>query len=184
MDAQGSAIKQMVDKAKISIILDNYDDIFSDFDPAPYSERVLSEDFLIEARKRARDKRRGIELQFLIPQAQRNESYEVLITQRLKSHFKKQYKYMRKSFAKSDRLSVVLMSIGLIVGLTAALLLSSGDLGAIASDAVGILFTIVCWYSIWTGMDRLIFKPRDQISDMEFFRKMANAKIIFVPYNE
>ena len=45
----------------ISIWLDNYDDIFSGFDPKPYSERVLSDDFLTEVGKVCKEKDEGID---------------------------------------------------------------------------------------------------------------------------
>lgn len=53
-----TGIKEIIDKAEISLVLDTYDDIFSDFDPRPYGERALSSDFLDEAKKAARDKGR------------------------------------------------------------------------------------------------------------------------------
>ena len=33
----------------VSLWLDTYEDIFSDFDPRPYGQRALSEDFVAEA---------------------------------------------------------------------------------------------------------------------------------------
>src|SRR5690349_704077 len=47
--------KALLIKSELSIWLDTYDDIFSDFDPRPLNERALSDDFLSEARKMARD---------------------------------------------------------------------------------------------------------------------------------
>jgi hypothetical protein len=44
---------------EIKLMLDTYDDIFSDFDPRPFSQRTLSEDFLEEARKASREKEMG-----------------------------------------------------------------------------------------------------------------------------
>ena len=41
--------------AEVSILLDSYDDIFSDFDPSEYSERALSDDFCIQAKKHSRN---------------------------------------------------------------------------------------------------------------------------------
>ena len=38
-------------KIVVSLWLDNYDNIFSDFDPRSYAHRELSDDFLIEAKK-------------------------------------------------------------------------------------------------------------------------------------
>ena len=36
---------------EISILLDSYDDIFSDFDPSHYSERTLFDDFIVQSKK-------------------------------------------------------------------------------------------------------------------------------------
>ncbi|MDE1870293.1 MAG: hypothetical protein KGH71_04900 [Candidatus Micrarchaeota archaeon] len=175
-------IKQAIDKAEISIILDAYEDIFSDFDPRPFSERALSEDFLVEARKRTRDKKIGIELHFLIPGRIRDATSEALITNRLRDHFKRQHRKINEEFSRKNRFAIALMAFGLIVGLAAALLISFANLGMVGDNTVGIVFTIVSWYSIWTGLDRLLFKSHDETADREFFRKMASAKIIFTPY--
>jgi hypothetical protein len=43
--------KEIPDVFEISIWLDSYNDIFSDFDSRPFSERTVSDDFLSEVRK-------------------------------------------------------------------------------------------------------------------------------------
>ena len=43
-------------ESKMSLILDTYLDIFSSFDPRPYEERSLSDDFLDECKKMVIDK--------------------------------------------------------------------------------------------------------------------------------
>ena len=59
--------KKLLQLSEISLIIDTYDDIFSDFDPRPYSQRALSDDFLLEARKASKDKVSGtFELNFLV----------------------------------------------------------------------------------------------------------------------
>ena len=96
---EGSELKEeiyvkgsLLAESEISLILDSYDDIFSDFDPRHFSERALSDDFLIEAKKAARDKAGVYELRFLVPKQQRNFEHEHLIRMRLKEHFKKHYR--------------------------------------------------------------------------------------------
>src|SRR3989338_5447495 len=82
--------KHLKHHSQISLWLDTYDDIFSDFDPRHYSERALSDDFLIEAKKASLDKEGGhIELQFLVPQKIRNVKHESIIKQRLRAHFQR-----------------------------------------------------------------------------------------------
>src|SRR3989344_8520573 len=79
-------------EGNISLILDSYDDIFSDFDPRDYSEKSLSDDFLVECKKAAIDKNDKLELRFLVPKQKRNLIEEVLIKKRLKEHFQKHFK--------------------------------------------------------------------------------------------
>lgn len=69
--------EKLLKLSEICLILDTYDDIFSDFDPRPYDERGLSDDFLSEARKAVKKKpSETIELKFLIPANKRNLSDE------------------------------------------------------------------------------------------------------------
>ena len=54
----------------VSLWLDTYEDIFSDFDPHPFGQRALSEDFLAEAKRAVRDRRDEVpELRLLVPHA-------------------------------------------------------------------------------------------------------------------
>ena len=74
----------------ISLILDSYNDIFSSFDPRPYNEKALSDDFLIECKRAARDKDdHGFELILSVPKLKRNVNDEFKIKKRLREHFHK-----------------------------------------------------------------------------------------------
>src|SRR3989344_3166220 len=74
----------------ISIWINNYNDIFSSFDPRPYSQKALSDDFLSEIKKASLDKDKGnVELRFLIKKSERNPMEEYIIKKRLRHHFHK-----------------------------------------------------------------------------------------------
>ena len=81
-----------VERAKeISIIIDTWDDVFSDFDPRPLSERVLSEDFVLELKKRYLETKRGnLIISFYAPKKLTDEKAEKIITHRIKQYFKLQ----------------------------------------------------------------------------------------------
>ena len=81
-----------IKEGNISLILESYNDIFSSFDPRPSSERALSDDFLIECKRSARDKEGVFELRLLLPPHKRNTNEEAMIKKRLKDHFKKHFK--------------------------------------------------------------------------------------------
>lgn len=175
-------IKEIIEKAEISLVLDTYDDIFSDFDPRPYSERALSEDFLYEAKKATRDKEKGIELRFLIPNSVRNTANEDLIKSRLKNHFRKHYKLLEKDLSAWNRQALIMVIVGAVIGFIDAFLLSVNGSAALFKDAVEIILTPASWYTIWTGFDHMISKPKESVEDRDFYKKMVEAKITFTPY--
>src|SRR3989338_253090 len=82
VDAAGLNLRE------ITLQLDTYDDIFSDFDPRPYAKRELSEDFLKEIQRRyLEDNRGGFEVLFTLPSQVRDTAGEALIKKRLRAHF-------------------------------------------------------------------------------------------------
>ena len=83
MNKKEERIEFEVREGNISLVLDSYNDIFSDFDPRDYSEKALSEDFLSECKRAARDKENHIELRLLIPIKKRNSTHENKIRKRL-----------------------------------------------------------------------------------------------------
>src|SRR3989344_3570875 len=81
--------KEILNESEISIILDTYDDIFSDFDPRAFMVREISDDFIQEAKKAIKQKAPGrIELKFLVPAHQRSFQDEALIKKRIRDHFR------------------------------------------------------------------------------------------------
>ena len=51
--------QRIEDLKEIAVVIDTWDDIFSDFDPRPLNERTVSGDFIEELRKRYRETPRG-----------------------------------------------------------------------------------------------------------------------------
>jgi hypothetical protein len=80
---------EIPDVFEISIWLDSYNDIFSDFDSRPFSERTVSDDFLSEVRKVCDEKSRDkIHLKLSVPEKMRNTDDEKIIIKRLHLYFK------------------------------------------------------------------------------------------------
>ena len=77
---------------EISIRLESFDDIFSDFDMRGFDKRALSVDFLDEIKRASLDKdESGIELALYAPEKERDESKEGTIKERLSAHFNRHY---------------------------------------------------------------------------------------------
>lgn len=180
-----TAVKELLNKTEVSLILDTYDDIFSDFDPRPYNERTLSEDFLAAAKKEARDKGEGLQLNLMVPKAVRNSANEELIRQRLKEHFRRHYRLVKAELTKRRRRALTLITIGVIVGLIDAFVLytpTTFNLSAVFTEAVGIILTPASWYTIWTGFDLLLVIPKEDAAEEAFYKKMRGVIITFSTY--
>ncbi len=173
--------QDLLSKGEISLLLDSYDDIFSDFDPRPFSNRALSDDFLIEAKKAARDKEDSLELRFLIPKNKRNFEHEILIKKRLRDHFKKHAGMIEKEIKGISRKGKIMAAAGILMIMIATYLLSLG------SDNIFIHFLIVLlepggWFTAWTGLDEIYYTAKSRKPDFEFYDKMNKADIHFITY--
>ncbi|MCX8147609.1 MAG: hypothetical protein N3D84_04030 [Candidatus Woesearchaeota archaeon] len=168
--------------SEISVILDSYDDIFTDFDPRPYIHRGLSDDFLKEIKNASREKSTGeIELKLLIPKDKRKSSDEILIRKRLREHFRKHLAMVdneRKDIIKKGFAFV----ISGIIFMFFATYLQFKDIGTFFSSFFIILLEPAGWFSFWEGLNLIIFKSKEKKPDLDFYTKMKNAEVIFVPY--
>lgn len=167
--------------SEIGLWLDSYDDIFSDFDPRPYSERALSDDFLHAARKASRDKVSGqIELKFLIPAKLRNQAYETIIAKRLRQYFRKHATEEYRGFQKTTRRALWFIILGITIMLFAAFILYTYPEKNLFFSFLIILSEPAGWFFFWEGSHILLFDSKRP--EVDFLRKMANVEISFVPY--
>jgi len=165
----------------IPLILDSYKDIFSDFDPRPFSERALSDDFLIECKRAAREKDEfELELILSVPHDKRNMSNELKIKKRLKDHFRKHFQEKEKEVSeiKKDGITWVTLGVGILLGVVYGLAhVTSNFLEALIT-----IFEIPSWFLVWEGMDKILIDARKLEPDQLFYKKMANVKINFLGY--
>ena len=168
--------------AEISVWLDGYDDLFSDFDPRPHEERAVSEDFLREARTFSKEKAAGnFELILLIPHKLQNVEQETVIIKRLHEFFSSNHDQAHRAINANRRGGAGLAALSLV------LLFCAAWLRSIQTDLWLVNFILVVlepagWFTIWTGMERLFFVPERLRSDLEFYGKMATCMISFIPY--
>lgn len=184
-DASGNVVddkQRLLRMSEISLILDTYDDIFSDFDPRPYSVRALSDDFLQEVKRATRDRPSGnVEIKFMMPHHTRNLVSENLIKRRLKEHFKRHYLLLVDEAGKSKRRSLFTAFIGLIFLLLGVGLTFMG----IPEKILSFLLIIVepaGWFFAWTGLEAYFGLKKEMGNDLTFYEKMSQAEINFLPY--
>lgn len=182
---RSSEIKTSTKSDEISIWLDTYEDIFSDFDPRPYTNRSLSDEFISELKKASKVKTASrIVLRFFIAENKRNLREEELIKARLIEYFKRHTEMMRKEIRRVKGRSYTMLGIG------AALFICGTYLHALRADSflrnLGIVLTEPGgWFLTWTGLEKLFglhWSDGNKKSELYFFKQMSNCTIEFLEY--
>jgi predicted phage tail protein len=164
--------------AGIPLVVDSYDDIFSDFDPRPYSDRALSGDFLLECKKASVEKKDKIRIKIFLPKGKRSGLEEIKIKKRLKDHFNKHFREKRKEISGMKMEGAFWIFMGAIMMVIGAFFLGKQDL----SFAVHLLITLVQpagWFFLWEGLAKILLSPHEKMPDFNFYKKMANSEISF-----
>lgn len=168
------------DIQEISIAIDSWDDIFSDFDPSPLEQRVLSEDFLIELRKRHRESRSG---NFIVtiyaPLSLKDENTEHIVTKRLKQYFKYRYVAITREISKLRKKGTLFILVGIILLGILTLLTAYGVVNKILLELIGIIVVPLGWFGIWEGFSRVIEPSPKSVLDQELFNKLSKATLKF-----
>ena len=173
--------QKMLQQSEISLLLDSYDDIFSDFDPRPYNQRALSQDFLAESQRAARDKASGqIQLKFMILGSRRDAVHEALIKKRLKEHFKKHLEEARVQVNHIIRQGVVFSVIGVVLMFAATLVLFRSPETTMLTSFLVIFLEPAGWFFFWEGLNLVIFESKKMRPNLKFYEKMVKSEIVFL----
>ncbi len=166
-------------EGNISLILDSYEDIFSDFDPRHYSVRALSDDFLLECKKAAAVKNDNIELRFLIPKIKRNYADEIKIKKRLKEYFHKHFKEQKLEIKKIKKEGLFWFIAGTIMMMLSMFLLSRQGF---LFKFLMIMSEPASWFFFWEGLSKFFISPKNKMPDFIFYKKMSGSEITFNDY--
>lgn len=164
---------------EISVWIDCYDDIFSNFDLRPYTARNISDDFLVEVKKLTHECDYPIQqLNLLIPGKDRNAESENTISKRLHSHFFKNLHYFLKKKKNERKKDILFTVIGLSMMICAAYVSSSGSTNNLLRILL-VVFEPAGWFLVWISMEHLINTNRKEKPELEFYTKMSKSKINF-----
>ncbi|MEI8348955.1 MAG: hypothetical protein WCI77_02280 [Candidatus Omnitrophota bacterium] len=177
MDNPWTKVEQRVkDLREIGVVIDTWDDVFSDFDPRPLSERTVSEDFLDELKKRYKETRAG---DFIItiyaPISLKDEESEKMVTHRLKKHFHQKFLQKKKvvNFIRIRGLVFVLVGICSLTFLTLATYFKF--LSDLAIQIAGIFLMPLGWFGFWEGLSKLVDTSPVVVRDEKLFGKLSKA---------
>ena len=163
----------------INIWLDRYDEIFSDFDPSPYTHRIVSDDFISEVRRIYGDKQGHIkEFNLYLPEAVRNESEEMMIKKRLHEFFRMRFENFLKEFKGIRRKGIIFALLGIVLLTIISYLLSLKSFTGIM-QYIFIAAEPGGWFLVWMGLDYMFFINKPKKPEMEFYKKLYGAEISF-----
>lgn len=170
-------------EGEMLVWLDTYDDIFSDFDPRPFSRRELSDDFLKELGRRYMENTKGgIEVHFQIPAAAREPRLEAMIRKRLREHFWQERQNVRTQIRQHQNKGLIYAGAGfglLLVDLGITLWQPE----AVWAKVAGILLMPAGWFSLWSGMEKLAEVPYKLEHLRSFYDKFAKCNYTFVTHD-
>ncbi len=165
---------------ELHISLNNYDEIFSDFDPRPYRVRALSADFLDEAKRANLNSIGPIELKFFIEDGRKNLANENTIKKRLNDHFKKHYEMLAGERMQLIKQGLGFAFLGIIMMLLATFIMLGGSEKTFLTAFFIVIFEPAGWFLFWEGMYLAIFDSRMRKTDYAFYRRMQNFTVTFI----
>lgn len=169
--------------SEISIALTTYNDIFSSFDPRPYTQKALSDDFLEEARKATMVKTdEELDLKILMPSSKRNIAEEGVIKKRLKDYFKRHEAMAKQEVKKVVKEGLAFMFFGILFMVVATFFLYKWESPNFIVQFLLILFEPGGWFFFWEGLNLIIFEARKKKPEAEFLKRMNLASINFYSY--
>jgi hypothetical protein len=175
-----SAYYRAVDLSEILLVISGYNDIFSYFDPRPYSEKALSIDFLSEVKRASIDKdAEGISIRFLMPDRKRSRSEEEVIQKRLRAHFNRHFDSLKSEYDLFVRKGLLFIIFGIIIMFLATFIIFQYHETEIFTTFLVVLLEPGGWFLFWEGLNMVLFEPKKLRPDLNFYHKMSRCKISF-----
>jgi len=162
----------------IPLIVNSYNDIFSTFDPRPYSQRALSQDFVLECQKASVDKKGEIELKFLVKKDSRNLKEEEIIIRRIKEHFNKHFLEKKKELFNLRLVGFIWFLVGCFLTAITALFMEK-EISSFMKVLVNLAHP-AGWFFLWEGMGKVILHSKGKKEEYTFYKKMNNSRISFI----
>ena len=165
---------------EIDIVIDNWDDVFSDFDPRPLSERTLSEDFIIELRQRYRETNKGdFIVMICAPESLRDKKTEQTVAKRLKRHFLHRSLLRRKANSQIRMRGIVFVLCGICFLSFLTLAAYYKLFSDLLINIISIVVMPLGWFGIWEGFSKLVDISPAYIQEEHFYTKLAKAQYKF-----
>ena len=180
MEKEKAIIKHAEESAEVELTINDYEDIFSDFDHRPLSDRGFSQDFLFEAERAVMSKNSDkINFVVIADEKKRNLREEMTIKNRLKKYFIKHYEIMKKKKKNVVKKGFFFVLAGIILMFIATFLLFKFKQEGLLTNFFIILLEPGGWFLFWKGLELILFEAKEAAPDIKFYERMVNANIKF-----
>ena len=165
---------------EISIILDVWDDIFSDFDPRPLDERALSQDFIDELKKRYRETSKGdLLISFFAPKSLKDDQSEKMVIHRLRRYFRERAAQKRREILRLRTRGAVFVLCGIAFLSAITVAAHFAVVSEFALQLLEIVFVPLGWFGIWEGFSQIVNVSPAYSQGETLYRKLAEAQYHF-----
>ena len=165
--------------AEISLWLDTYDDLYSDFDSRHYRKRRISEDFIEELKmslKYREDPPRALAL--LLPAGSRDTTLEAAIQVNIEQQLLDRLTSLKLKVRKIARRAVLMLATGMALMTTCVVLQAKMDQVYLLA-LIRSLPEPAAWFMIWTGLDAFIYHYRKAVQEQSFYHTLSRLTIYF-----
>lgn len=174
------SIDKTTDAYMIEAALDDYVDIFNEWDPAPFKRRELAPDLLVylEGSSNEISFRYPIELTFTLPAHKRNEAIEQEARTGLQNSFNFKLYLLRKEIRTINLLTLryVLMGFGTLF---AAQWLSAPAQAYTVTTVLTEGLFIGGWVFLWEAVSLFFFSNREIHHRYRTFTRLRDARVVF-----
>ncbi len=167
---------------ELNLWLDNYTDLYSDFDPRQFQKRRVSEDFISELKLAMRQGEEIPKLLVLaIPSTKRDPETEKIIAKSLQTTFQNQKIFHSTEYRRTTRKGLMLLLSGVIAMIINLYIINQSNNSFLLS-AIRLLLEPAGWFLLWTGLDTLYYELREKKKERTFFRNLSGMEVQFTSY--
>lgn len=168
------------DRLAIEVSLDNYEDIFNEWDPAPFKRRDIDPDLrtFFEECSDEISLSHPIAIVFFLPKGEIDHDKQQKCIEGLRNFFQFNLYLAEKVRAKSHRSALNYLAIGMTF-LSVAVLFEKQFEQTVLTGILGQGLFIGGWVFVWEVFTRLAFKNTDLLHDIREWERFIDAPILF-----
>ncbi len=165
--------------AELSLWLDYYNDIYSDFDSRHYLKRRVSEDFLDELRSAMKYRMGHFDrLELLLESKKRDEQLEGVIIKSLNEFFSNRYKFEAKKCSGKMTKGFVMLVFGVLVVIANSFIIySAWDFFLV--NILKLLLEPAGWFLIWGALDFIFYQYNALKGERDFLKALSRMTVYF-----